>query len=56
MTLRKLPWGWIVGRRIMCSRDGYGKFHLFGCDHITRSRLGGKEIDELLENCGGCRP
>ena len=40
----------------MCSKDGYGKFHLFGCDHNARARSGVKEIDEILENCGGYIP
>ena len=43
----------------MCSLDGYGKYHLFGCDHEIRIRMLkslGYDIEQALENCGGYIP
>lgn len=44
----------------MCSRDGYGKYHLFGCDHNARIdiiyNLKDDTIIDTLENCGGHIP
>lgn len=42
----------------MCSKDGYGKFHLFGCDHDMRIAVGWsiEEFRDFLENCGGYIP
>jgi hypothetical protein len=42
----------------MCSLDGYGKFHLFGCDHEARINIGYSidEIRDQFENSGGYIP
>jgi len=42
----------------MCSRDGYGEFHLFGCDHKVRMEVGYgiPKFRDHFENCGGHIP
>ena len=40
----------------MCSKDGYGKYHLFGCDHKMRIVIGYEIFRDLLEDCGGYKP
>ena len=42
----------------MCSKDGHGKYHLWGCDHKMRVilLLSIPEGQEYLENCGGYIP
>jgi len=42
----------------MCSKDGVGKFHLYGCDHDMRVNVGWsiEEFRDHFENCGGYIP
>ena len=40
----------------MCSKDGFGKYYLGGCDHEMRIFIGYEIMKEELENCGGYIP